>query len=187
MKLFLASQSPRRKELLSSLGFEFEVVKIDCEEIIPEHIKIENAAAYLAELKADAFRNLTADEVLLTADTVVAIDRKILGKPTDETDACNMLRSLSGRTHQVYTGITIKTADKIFTETDVADVTFNEITDEEIQYYIQNYKPFDKAGSYGIQEWLGMAKIKSLTGSFYTIMGLPTHLVYKILREISYI
>ncbi|AZB24099.1 MULTISPECIES: Maf family protein [Chryseobacterium] len=187
MKLFLASQSPRRKELLSSLGFEFEVVKIDCEEIIPEHIKIENAAAYLAELKADAFRNLTADEVLLTADTVVAIDQKILGKPTDETDACNMLRSLSGRTHQVYTGITIKTADKIFTETDVADVTFNEITDEEIQYYIQNYKPFDKAGSYGIQEWLGMAKIKSLTGSFYTIMGLPTHLVYKILREISFI
>ncbi|AZB34679.1 Maf family protein [Chryseobacterium bernardetii] len=187
MKLFLASQSPRRKELLSSLGFEFEVVKIDCEEIIPEHIKIENAAAYLAELKASAFRNLTADEVLLTADTVVAIDQKILGKPTDETDACNMLRSLSGRTHQVYTGITIKTADKIFTETDVADVTFNEITDEEIQYYIQNYKPFDKAGSYGIQEWLGMAKIKSLTGSFYTIMGLPTHLVYKILREISFI
>lgn len=187
MKLFLASQSPRRKKLLSSLGFEFEVVKIDCEEIIPEHIKIENAAAYLAELKADAFRNLTADEVLLTADTVVAIDQKILGKPTDETDACNMLRSLSGRTHQVYTGITIKTADKIFTETDVADVTFNEITDEEIQYYIQNYKPFDKAGSYGIQEWLGMAKIKSLTGSFYTIMGLPTHLVYKILREISFI
>ncbi|OCA71828.1 septum formation protein Maf [Chryseobacterium contaminans] len=187
MKLLLASQSPRRKELLSSLGFEFEVVKIDCEEIIPEHINIENAAAYLAELKADAFRSLIADEVLLTADTVVAIDQQILGKPTDETDACNMLRSLSGRTHQVYTGITIKTADKTFTETDVADVTFDEITDEEIQYYIQKYKPFDKAGSYGIQEWLGMAKIKSLTGSFYTIMGLPTHLVYKILKEISVI
>lgn len=187
MKLLLASQSPRRKELLSSLGFEFEVVKIDCEEIIPEHINIENAAAYLAELKADAFRSLTADEVLLTADTVVAIDQQILGKPTDETDACNMLRSLSGRTHQVYTGITIKTADETFTETDVADVTFDEITDEEIQYYIQKYKPFDKAGSYGIQEWLGMAKIKSLTGSFYTIMGLPTHLVYKILKEVSVI
>lgn len=98
-----------------------------------------------------------------------------------------MLRSLSGKTHQVYTGITIKTADKTATETDVADVTFDEITDEEIQYYIQKYKPFDKAGSYGIQEWLGMAKIKSLTGSFYTIMGLPTHLVYKILKETSVI
>ncbi|WP_347216365.1 Maf family nucleotide pyrophosphatase [Chryseobacterium sp.] len=185
MKLLLASQSPRRKELLSSLGFEFEVVKIDCEEIIPENTKIEEAAAYLAELKADAFRSLTPDEVLLTADTVVAIDQQILGKPKDEADAYHMLRNLSGTTHQVYTGITIKTADKTITKTDVADVVFDEITDEEIQYYIQKYKPFDKAGSYGIQEWLGMAKIKSLTGSFYTIMGLPTHLVYKILKEIS--
>ncbi|SDI68125.1 Maf family protein [Chryseobacterium jejuense] len=187
MKLLLASQSPRRKELLSSLGFEFEVVKIDCEEIIPDSIEIENAAAYLSELKANAFRALTDDEVLLTADTVVAIDGQILGKPKDEADAHNMLRSLSGRTHQVYTGITIKTADKIYTETDVADVILDELTDEEIQYYIQKYKPFDKAGSYGIQEWMGMAKIKSMTGSFYTIMGLPTHLVYKILKEISVI
>lgn len=187
MKLLLASQSPRRKELLSSLGFEFEVVKIDCEEIIPDSVTIENAAAYLSELKADAFRSLAADEVLLTADTVVAIDQQILGKPKDETDAHNMLKNLSGKTHQVYTGITIKTANKTFTETDVADVIFDEITDEEIQYYIQKYKPFDKAGSYGIQEWLGMAKIKSLTGSFYTIMGLPTHLVYKVLKELSVI
>lgn len=187
MKLLLASQSPRRKELLSNLGFEFEVVKIDCEEILPEHIKIEEAAAYLSELKADAFRNLTTDEVLLTADTVVAIDHQILGKPKDETDAFNMLRSLSGKTHQVYTGITIKTVDKVFTETDVADVTLDDISDDEINYYIQNYKPFDKAGSYGIQEWLGMAKISKMTGSFYTIMGLPTHIVYKILKETSII
>lgn len=187
MKLLLASQSPRRKELLSSLGFEFEVVKIDCEEILPEHIKIEEAAAYLSELKADAFRGLTNDEVLLTADTVVAIDNQVLGKPKDEADAFNMLRSLSGKTHQVYTGITIKTANKTFTETDVADVTLDDISDDEINYYIQKYKPFDKAGSYGIQEWLGMAKISKMTGSFYTIMGLPTHLVYKILKETSMI
>ncbi|WP_288447546.1 Maf family nucleotide pyrophosphatase [uncultured Chryseobacterium sp.] len=185
MKLLLASQSPRRKELLTSLGFEFEVVKIDCEEIIPEHIKIEDAAAYLSDLKASAFRNLEADEVLLTADTVVAVDDQILGKPKDEADALNMLSSLSGRTHQVYTGITIKTADKVFTETDVADVTLDQLSGEEINYYIQHYKPFDKAGSYGIQEWLGMAKITNMKGSFYTIMGLPTHLVYKILKEIS--
>ncbi|MFS4474674.1 Maf family protein [Chryseobacterium sp. T20] len=183
MKLLLASQSPRRKELLSSLGFEFEVVKIDCEEIIPENIKIEAAAAYLSDLKASAFRNLEAGEVLLTADTVVAIDNQILGKPKDEQDAFAMLQSLSGRTHQVYTGITIKTANKSFTETDVADVTLDKLSEEEINYYIQNYKPFDKAGSYGVQEWLGMAKITSLTGSYYTIMGLPTHLVYKILKE----
>ena len=187
MKLLLASQSPRRKELLSSLGFEFEVVKIDCEEIIPENIKIEDAAAYLSDLKASAFRNLEAGEVLLTADTVVAIDNQILGKPKDEQDAFAMLQSLSARTHQVYTGITIKTANKSFTETDVADVTLDKLSEEEINYYIQNYKPFDKAGSYGVQEWLGMAKITSLTGSYYTIMGLPTHLVYKILKESSLI
>lgn len=184
MKILLASQSPRRKELLSSLGFDFEVVKIDCEEILPENIKIENAASYLSELKADAFRNLEIDEVLITADTVVAIDDQILGKPLDEGDAKQMLRKLSGKTHQVFTGITIKTISKTFTETDVADVEFEHISDDEIDFYTKNYKPFDKAGSYGIQEWLGMAKIKKMNGSFYTIMGLPTHLVYKILNEI---
>jgi septum formation protein len=184
MKILLASQSPRRKELLSSLGFDFEVVKIDCEEILPDHIKIENAASYLSELKADAFRNLEKDEVLITADTVVAIDDQILGKPLDEEDAKQMLSQLSGKTHQVFTGITIKTISKTFTETDVADVEFEHISDDEIDFYTKNYKPFDKAGSYGIQEWLGMAKIKKINGSFYTIMGLPTHLVYKILNKI---
>ncbi|MDO3424712.1 Maf family nucleotide pyrophosphatase [Chryseobacterium sp. APV1] len=184
MKLLLASQSPRRKELLTSLGFEFEVVKIDCEEIVPEHIKVEESAAYLSELKADAFRSLEKDEVLLTADTVVAIDDQFLGKPSDEKEAKQMLQLLSGKTHQVYTGITIKTSDKTITQIDVADVELDEITDDETKYYIKNYRPFDKAGSYGIQEWLGMAKIKKITGSYYTIMGLPTHLVYKILKEI---
>ncbi len=184
MKLLLASQSPRRKELLSNLGFTFEVVKIDCEEIVPEHIRVGESAAYLSELKANAFRSLEEGEILLTADTVVAIDGKFLGKPTDEEDAATMLKLLSGKTHQVYTGITIKTSEKTITETDVAEVEFDELTDQEIEYYIQQYQPFDKAGSYGIQEWLGMAKIKKLNGSFYTIMGLPTHLVYKILKEL---
>lgn len=184
MKILLASQSPRRKELLSSLGFDFEVVKIDCEEILPENIKIEAAAAYLSELKANAFENLQNDEILLTADTVVANENQFLGKPKNEIEAKEMLKSLSGKTHQVYTGITIKTLDKIITETDVADVEFDEISDEEIDFYIKNYQPFDKAGGYGIQEWLGMSKIKKINGSFYTIMGLPTHLVYKILKEL---
>lgn len=184
MKLLLASQSPRRKELLSSLGFDFEVVKIDCEEILPEDIKIEEAAAYLSELKAKAFRELASDEVLITADTVVAIENQILGKPKDDHEARQMLRLLSGKTHQVYTGITIKSDSKTTSETDVADVELDEMTDDEIEFYIQNYKPFDKAGSYGIQEWLGMAKISRMNGSFYTIMGLPSHLVYKILKEI---
>lgn len=184
MKLLLASQSPRRKELLTNLGFTFEVVKIDCEEIIPQHIKVGEAAGYLSDLKADAFRSLEQGEVLLTADTVVAIGSQLLGKPKDENDAREMLKSLSGKTHQVYTGITIKTSDQTITETDLADVEFDDLNDNEIEYYIQHYKPFDKAGSYGIQEWLGMAKIKKVNGSFYTIMGLPTHLVYKILKEI---
>ncbi|VXC42275.1 MULTISPECIES: Maf family protein [Chryseobacterium] len=184
MKILLASQSPRRKQLLSNLGFDFEVVKIDCEEILPENIKIEDAAAYLSELKANAFGNLQNDEVLLTADTVVANENQFLGKPKNEIEAKEMLKSLSGKIHQVYTGITIKTLDKIITETDVADVEFDEISDEEIDFYIKNYQPFDKAGGYGIQEWLGMSKIKKINGSFYTIMGLPTHLVYKILKEL---
>lgn len=184
MKILLASQSPRRKELLSNLGFNFEVVKIDCEEIVPEHIKVGEAAAYLSELKSNAFRKLEENEILLTADTVVAIDNQFLGKPQHEEDARKMLELLSGKTHQVYTGITIKTLNNTITETDVADVEIDELTTDEIEYYIQNYKPFDKAGSYGIQEWLGMAKIKKIHGSFYTIMGLPTHLVYKILKEI---
>ncbi len=184
MKILLASQSPRRKELLSNLGFDFEVVKIDCEEIVPEHIKVGEAAGYLSELKSNAFRKLEENEILLTADTVVAIDNQFLGKPQNEEDARNMLELLSGKTHQVYTGITIKTLNNTITETDVADVEIDELTTDEIEYYIQNYRPFDKAGSYGIQEWLGMAKIKKIHGSFYTIMGLPTHLVYKILKEI---
>ncbi len=184
MKILLASQSPRRKELLASLGFDFEVVKIDCEEIVPQHIKVGEAAAYLSELKASAFRKLEEGEVLLTADTVVAIDNQFLGKPQNEDDARKMLSLLSGKTHQVYTGITIKTLEKTITETDVADVEIDELSTDEIVFYIQNYKPFDKAGSYGIQEWLGMAKIRKIHGSFYTIMGLPTHLVYKILKEI---
>ncbi|PJJ64552.1 Maf family protein [Chryseobacterium geocarposphaerae] len=184
MKILLASQSPRRKELLSNLGFDFEVVKIDCEEIVPEHIKVGEAAGYLSELKASAFRKLEENEILLTADTVVAIDNQFLGKPQNEEDATKMLQLLSGKTHQVYTGITIKTLNNTITETDVADVEIDELTTDEIKYYIQNYHPFDKAGSYGIQEWLGMAKIKKIHGSFYTIMGLPTHLVYKILKEI---
>ncbi len=184
MKILLASQSPRRKELLSGLGFDFEVVKTDCEEILPETIGVEEAAAYLSVLKADSYQNLEEDEVLLTADTIVAINGQILGKPKNEEDARQMLRSLSGKTHQVFTGITLKKADKTITETDVADVELEELTDGEIEFYIQKYRPFDKAGSYGIQEWLGMAAIKKITGSFYTIMGLPTHLVYKILKEI---
>lgn len=184
MKILLASQSPRRKELLENLGFDFEVVKINCEEILPEDIEIENAAAYLSLLKANTFSEVRTGETLLTADTIVAINGEILGKPKNVSEAQSMLKKLSNNTHQVFTAITLKNNNICITETDVAHVEFDKISDSEIDYYIQNYKPFDKAGSYGVQEWLGMAKIKKITGSYYTIMGLPTHLIYKILNKL---
>ena len=185
MKILLGSNSPRRKELLQSLGFDFEVVSIDCDEVFPENLPVENIAGYLSELKADAYQNLQKDEVLLTSDTIVTFEGKVLGKPKNMEEAVEMLQHLSGKTHQVYTAVSFKTNEKIITKTDVADVEFSEITDQEINFYIENYHPFDKAGSYGIQEWLGMAKISKINGSFYTIMGLPTHLVYETLKDLG--
>jgi septum formation protein len=186
MKLLLGSNSPRRKELLQNLGFSFEVVSIDCDEVFPENLAAQNVAGYLSELKANAFRALEKEEVLLTADTVVAIDNNILGKPKNAEEAKEMLKQLSGKTHEVYTGISFKTAEKLLTKTDVAHVAFSKFSEEELNFYIQNYKPFDKAGSYGIQEWIGMAKINKINGSFYTIMGLPTHLAYETLKELGF-
>ncbi|MBT0573161.1 Maf family protein [Riemerella anatipestifer] len=186
MKLYLASQSPRRKELLSQLGFNFEVVSINCDEIYPKDLEIDKVTGYLSELKANTFRPLSEGEVLLTADTIVTFDNKVLGKPKNETEAKEMLKSLSGNSHDVYTSVCIKTPTESLTLTDRATVYFSHLTDEEISYYIENYKPYDKAGAYGIQEWLGMAKIERLEGSFYTIMGLPTHLVYQQLSALKH-
>ena len=186
MKILLASKSPRRKELLESLGYTFDVISIDCDESFPSDLPVDEIAGYLSEKKSNAFRILQDDEVLITADTIVALENEILGKPKDADDAKEMLKKLSGKTHQVYTGITIKTSENQITETDVADVSFSELSDSEIEYYIKNFKPFDKAGSYGIQEWLGMSKITEIKGSFYTIMGLPTHLIYEILKKINF-
>lgn len=183
MKLLLASNSPRRKELLSSLGFDFEVVSVDCDEIYPQDLEVEKIAEYLSDLKSNAFRGLKEDEVLITADTIVAIENEVLGKPQDALQAKEMLRKLSGRTHEVFTGITIRNSEKSISKTDVTHVEIDELTDDEIDFYINRYKPFDKAGSYGVQEWFGMAKIKRITGSYYTVMGLPTHLLYRILKD----
>ena len=183
MKILLASNSPRRRELLTNLGYDFEVVSIDCDEVYPENIAVENIAEFLSNLKSNSFRNLENDEVLITADTIVAIENEVLGKPKDEVHAQEMLRKLSGKTHQVFTGITIRNKEKSISKTDIAHVEIDELSDDEINFYIKNYKPFDKAGSYGVQEWFGMAKIKKIEGSFYTIMGLPTHLVYSILKD----
>ena len=185
MKILLASNSPRRKELLTSLGYDFEVVSIQCDEVFPEELESSKVAGYLSELKSKAFSELQKDEILITADTVVVLENEILGKPKSENEATEMLKKLSGKTHEVFTGITVKTLTSTITDTDVAKVTFEEISDEEIDFYIKNYRPFDKAGSYGIQEWLGMSKIKKMEGSYYTIMGLPTHLLYNILNKMQ--
>ena len=183
MKILLGSNSPRRKELLKELGFNFSVVKIDCEESYPEHLPVSEIAGYLSELKSSAFETLEEEEILLTADTIVVLNQTVLGKPENEAQAREMLERLSGKVHQVFTGITVRTLEKTITQTDVAQVEFDKISSEEIDFYIKNYQPFDKAGSYGIQEWLGMAKIRRISGSFFTIMGLPTHLVYKLLKD----
>lgn len=183
MKILLASNSPRRKELLTGLGYDFDVVSVDCDEIYPEDLEVGKIAEYLSDLKANAFRTLEKDEVLIGADTIVAIENEVLGKPKDAVHAKEMLKKLSGKTHEVYTGITIRNSEKSISRTDVAHVEIDEVSDEEIDFYVNRYRPFDKAGSYGVQEWFGMAKIKNLKGSFYTVMGLPTHLVYTLLKD----
>jgi len=183
MKILLASNSPRRKELLTGLGYDFDVVSVDCDEIYPEDLEVGKIAEYLSDLKANAFRTLEKDEVLITADTIVAIENEVLGKPNDAVHAKEMLKKLSGKTHEVYTGITIRNSEKSISRTDVAHVEIDEVSDEEIDFYVNRYRPFDKAGSYGVQEWFGMAKIKNLKGSYYTVMGLPTHLVYTLLKD----
>ena len=185
MKVLLASQSPRRKELLAALGYEFETVKIDCEETYSPELASEKIAEYLSEKKSNAYGEVEKDTVLITADTVVAFGPHVLGKPKDREEAKNMLKLLANNKHQVYTGITVKTADKIISATDMAEVHFMEMSEEEIEFYVDQYKPFDKAGSYGVQEWIGMAKISKIEGSYYTIMGLPTHLLYEILSKLN--
>ena len=184
MKLLLASNSPRRKELLTQLGYQFDIVKIDVDESYPSDLKPHEIAEYVSAKKAKAF-DVNENEILLTSDTIVALDQKILLKPKDENEAFEMIKSLSGKVHQVYTAFTLKTVDSEISKTSKTDVEFSEISDEEIKFYIKTYKPFDKAGSYGIQEWLGMTKIKNISGSFYSVMGLPVDLVYEELKKLG--
>lgn len=184
MNLLLASNSPRRKELLTQLGYQFDIVKIDVDESYPSDLKPHEIAEYVSAKKAKAF-DVNENEILLTSDTIVASDQKILLKPKDENEAFEMIKSLSGKVHQVYTAFTLKVVDSEISKTSKTDVEFSEISDEEIKFYIKTYKPFDKAGSYGIQEWLGMTKIKNISGSFYSVMGLPVDLVYEELKKLG--
>ena len=184
-KLILASNSPRRKELLAGLGVPFEVrVLQDIDEQYPDDLPVNEVARYIAKEKADAYRRIVAaDELIITADTVVIVGDEILGKPMDEADAVRMLRLLSGRTHQVTTGVCLLTAEKERCFDVTTDVTFKTLTDEEIHYYVNRYRPFDKAGAYGIQEWIGYIGVTGLNGSYYNVMGLPVQRIYQELTK----
>ena len=184
VRVVLASQSPRRRELLAGLGIPFEVRVIeDIDEHFPEQLPTSETALYIAKRKAEAYRGQMADdELIITADTVVIVGDEILGKPVDEADALRMLRLLSGRTHQVTTGVCLMTT-KMQRSFDVTtDVTFKTLSDEEIMYYVNRYKPFDKAGAYGIQEWIGYIGVTGLHGSYYNVMGLPVQRIYTELQ-----
>ncbi len=179
-RLLLASQSPRRRELLTGSGIPYEPApKYDCEEHYPATLPPEEVPAYLSQLKSAAYpAPLAPSEILLTADTVVVLDGEVLGKPLDRADAVAMLGRLAGACHTVVTGVTLRTADRRRTFTARSDVWFRPLSDEEIAYYVDTFRPFDKAGSYGIQEWIGYAAIERIDGSFYNVMGLPIQKVY---------
>lgn len=182
MKIILASNSPRRKELLSAMEIDFEVRMQDgIDESYPEGLGMTAIPEYISNQKAAAY-NISDDELLITADTIVYLDGEVLGKPAESQEACEMLTKLSGRTHQVITGVTIRTKQRVRTFSCVTDVTFASLTREQIQHYVTKYKPFDKAGAYGIQEWIGCVGVTGINGSYYNVMGLP---VQRLNRELA--
>lgn len=182
-KLILGSGSPRRKYLLSEAGFTFTVVNPSTDESFSTAMPVGEVAKYLAEKKADSFTLLDSEQVVLTADTVVIIDNKILNKPSDREEAISMLENLSGKTHTVVTGVCIVSVTKKVLFDDATEVTFKKLTKEEIVYYVDTYKPYDKAGAYGAQDFIGMIAIHKIVGSYFNVMGLPIHLVYQHLSH----
>lgn len=182
-KFILGSQSPRRKELLEKLGIKFERISKDVEEIYPEDLLPQLVPKYLAELKSNAFENLKEDEMLITSDTVVIFQNEILGKPEDKKEAQETLAKLSNQWHKVVTGVCMRSADKTISFTDTTRVKFKELSQEEIDYYIDNFSPFDKAGSYGIQDWFGVTCVERIEGCYFNVMGLPVRLVYQEIKD----
>ncbi|MBT3174890.1 MAG: septum formation protein Maf [Lentimicrobiaceae bacterium] len=178
--IILASGSPRRKQLLEEMGINFKVVTKSINESYSNDYPKDKVAEYLSLLKADAFNmdNLGHNSLIITADTIVILENVILGKPKDKEEAFNMLTSLSGKKHRVITGVTCKTRFKFHSFSVSTDVYFKALSKDEINYYIDNYKPFDKAGAYGIQEWIGHVAIDKIDGSYFNVMGLPTHRLY---------
>ena len=183
-KIILASRSPRRQKLLRELGLKFEVVIREYEEIYPEGMSGEAIARYVAHEKAASFKNEISDnEIVIAADTIVWCNNKVLGKPFSREDAICILKEISGNTHEVITGVSIRSQSKDLTFSDSTKVTFEALSDEEINYYIDNYKPFDKAGAYGIQEWIGIIACSHIEGSYFNVVGLPVQRLYKELQN----
>lgn len=183
--LILASASPRRRELLANSGLKFTLAeKFNCPEEFSEELAVEEVAAHLALRKSHAYpKELQQNDILLTADTVVIVDNTILGKPANREEAIKMLSTLSGRTHSVVTGVALRMTDRTHFFSVSSSVSFRELTEEEIIYYIDTFKPYDKAGAYGIQEWIGYVAIESIEGSFFNVMGLPIQRLYVELEE----
>lgn len=184
-RLILASGSPRRRELMEGCGLPFELApKFDCEEVYPADLEAEAVPLYLSRLKSESYpTQLSPGEILLTADTVVVLNSRVLGKPAGRDEAAAMLRDLSGKAHTVVTGVTLRTVERMHTFDAHSRVWFRALSDEEIAYYLDKYRPYDKAGSYGIQEWIGYAAIERIEGSFYNVMGLPIQKVYTELEK----
>ena len=185
-RLILASASPRRRELLADCDLDFVLAeKFECEECYPADLKADKVAEYLSQLKSNAYPHpLCEGDILLTADTIVISGDKILGKPHYEAEAVEMISLLSGATHKVITGVTLRTAERTISFSAESLVSFRELDTEEISYYVEKYRPLDKAGAYGIQEWIGYIGIEGIEGSFYNVMGLPTQRLYQALKEL---
>lgn len=183
--IILASKSPRRKELLGMLDIPFEIkVKDGIDESYPSDMPALDVPEFLSRIKGEAYaEDIKTNEMVITADTVVILDGKIYGKPKDKSDAIDMLMQLQGRTHTVASGVCVATKQKIISFTTTTEVTFAPLTKEEATWYVEKYKPLDKAGAYGIQEWIGCAAVAEIDGSFYNVMGLPVHQLYKVLKD----
>ncbi len=190
LNIILGSQSPRRRELMSGLDIPYRAISIDADESYPQELEGGDIPIYISRAKAQAYiAHLHADELLITADTIVWLNGKMLGKPHDESAAREMLRQLSGKVHQVYTGVTftrlIDGAPVMESLVDKTDVTFRSLSEEEIDYYVENYKPLDKAGAYGVQEYIGYIGVSGMEGSYFNVMGFPIARVYEVLKRLG--
>lgn len=185
-KVILASNSPRRKELLAGLGVEYEVRTLaDVDESYPETLHGADIPLFIAKEKADAYQSMIqSNELMITADTIVWLDGKVLGKPLDREEALQMLRDMSGRTHEVFTGVCLTTTEWQRSFTAQTEVRFSKLSEEEIAYYVDQFHPMDKAGAYGVQEWIGFIGVENISGSYYNVMGLPVQRLYKELSKV---